>query len=115
MPDSGDASVLDGQYVRLITSDPDPPVNIRIIAYASLRLVLEAEPLVVQIGGDACGWSPGVLPPGSYLQTCEECGVAQSELSCMCRPLAGGLVPTSIDFSNCDTAQDLSNNDGVLQ
>lgn len=115
-PDDGDIDPTTGLFDATIRADEDPPVGIRITVSASLRLILEADPLEIEIGDPPeCGWPADQMPPGSYDQTCQNCSVSGTDLTCDCRRIGGGDIETSIDFADCDPEEDLSNIDGNLR
>ena len=62
-----------------------------------------------------CGaFAPDTLPSGSYLASCESCGVSAGVLSCSCRNTFGDLFSTELDLAHCDPNLDISNREGVL-
>jgi hypothetical protein len=56
----------------------------------------------------------GGLPPGSYRQTCRQCSLSGSILSCICRDVSGWDVNTSLDISTCPQPIDIWNRNGYL-
>jgi len=66
------------------------------------------------VSASGCGYAADQLPPGSYLQTCNSCMVTGAVLECSCRRIDGTFEDTIIDFSICDTDEDLANQNGNL-
>jgi hypothetical protein len=54
------------------------------------------------------------LPPGSYTDTCNDCTMSNSTLSCSCKNEDGKYSSTSLDTSLCIQPADVSNQHGVL-
>ena len=75
--------------------------------------VLGSTSIEVDVGG--CGYSPNEVPDGSFDNSCESCSVSAGSLSCQCFDLGGQLQSTSVDLTNCDADQDISNQDGALR
>jgi hypothetical protein len=84
---------------------------------ATLRAEPGSEVLDVETAsatGD-CGYPPDVLPDGSYLDSCEECTIAGTQLSCTCFTIEGDPHATFLlDIHGCRKDEDIANIDGEL-
>ena len=69
---------------------------------------------IAPLGGSAqaCGFPAGVLPPGSYRASCENCTATGAILACDCLTLGQVLRPTSINITDCRSEP--ANNNGTL-
>ncbi len=83
---------------------------------ATLRAEPEGEALDVKTAEAVagCGYPPDVLPGGSYLDSCEECTIAGTLLSCSCFPIVGDPQAAAIDVGGCREDEDIANIDGAL-
>jgi hypothetical protein len=63
--------------------------------------------------GEACGFPPDALPPGSYQLSCEGCAMNGTLLGCSCRRIDATLQATQLDVGDCRSQP--SNDDGSLR
>jgi hypothetical protein len=55
------------------------------------------------------------LPSGSYAETCKDCSIDCTILSCRCGNGRGSFLETELDISECDPKNDISNYLGALE